>query len=201
MRVGFASIVAIAACLVAAAGARADDLYRTNAGPVADFSGVDIGVDLGAGFGSSASVNTSGVAGGVHGGYNLQNGPIFGGAEADIIFGSISGGDASYASFSENSLASARVKAGYVFGPIVAYGTFGFAYSDSTYHSLGYSYDKSLNGLVFGLGAEYALTRSVSMSAELRRYDFNGATYYFPTGAQQVTTSTNMMLIGVSTHF
>ena len=192
--------IAIAACL-AAAGAKADDLYRTNAGPVADFSGVDIGIDLGAGFGSSASVNTSGIAGGVHGGYNLQNGPIFGGAEADIIFGSISGGDANYASFSENSLASARVKAGYVFGPLAAYGTFGFAYSDSTYHSLGSSSDKSLNGLVFGVGAEYALTCTVSMRAEARRYDFNGATYYFPTGAQSVSTATNMLLLGVSTHF
>ncbi len=200
MRVWIAAVVGIGACL-AVASANADETYRTDTGPIADFSGVGVGIDFGAGFGSSASVNTSGVAGGVHAGYNLQSGPIVGGAEADILFGSISGGDAYYASFSENAMGSVRAKAGYAFGPILAYGTIGWAYSDSSLRSFGYSSSQSLTGVVYGIGAEYALTRTVSMRAELRRYDFGGVTYYFPTSAQQVSTSTNMLLMGLTTHF
>ena len=201
MRITLVCLAAVAA-LVMADSARADGLYRTSTGPNgADFSGVGLGVNVGAGIGGNGSINTSGLAGGGHVGYNLQNGPIVGGVDADVLVGSITGGAGGLGNFTQNWLTSARVKAGYSFGDVLAYGTLGEAWSTSSYQSLGFTANKTLNGYVMGVGAEYAVTRSVTLNAELRRYNFNGASYYVPTAPQRLTTDTNMLLIGATTHF
>ena len=201
MRGIIAGLIGIGAALVAST-AMADGLYRTNTGPGGpDFSGFNIGLDVGAGFGSSGSINTSGLAGGLQAGYNLQNGAIVGGVAADVLFGQISGGVGGVATYRENSLASARVVGGYVVSGIMAFGTLGWSYSSSNYSAGGASADKSINGVVYGLGAEIPLTRSVSARAEFRRYDFGSNTYYLPTSANALSSSANMLLLGVSTHF
>jgi outer membrane immunogenic protein len=199
MRRGIAGLLGLVAALAASA-ADADGLFRTNTGPYgADFSGVGLGVDLGAGFGANGSVDTSGVAGGAHIGYNLQNGPLVGGVEADALVGNFSGDGGGR--FRQNWLNSARVKGGYSFGDVLAYGTVGEAWSTTSLESAGFTADKTVRGIVFGVGAEYALTRSVSLRAELRRYQFDSATYFLPTGAPNISTETNLLLIGGSAHF
>ncbi len=188
--------------LAAAAPGRADGLYRTNSGPGgADFSGVGLGVDLGAAIGSNGSISTSGVGGGAHVGYNLQNGPIVGGAEADLLFTNIRGGASGFATFNESSLGTVRAKGGYAFGDILAYGTLGWAWSLTNYQSPAGSSGQSLRGVAYGVGAELAVTRNVTLRAELRRYDFGQATFSLPTGSQSVSTSDNMLLLGATTHF
>ncbi len=169
------------ALVFAASGAEADDLYRTNSGPGgADFSGVELGPDLGVALGSASSVNFSGPTGGAHVGYNIQSSQVVGGVEADAMFGSIRSGTLGTASFSQDFLSSARVKGGYAFGNLLAYGTVGWGWATTSYQDLGVSSDKTVTGAAFGLGAEYAITRNVSLRAELLRYDFDGATYATP---------------------
>ena len=122
------------ALLLAASGAKADDLYRTNPGPNgADFSGVELGPDLGVALGSASSANISGPAGGAHVGYNFQSSRVVGGVEADAMFSSIRSGTLGSASFSQDFLSSARVKGGYAFGNLLAYGTVGWAWSTTNY--------------------------------------------------------------------
>jgi hypothetical protein len=95
-----------------ATGAQAADLTGTSVGStVADFSGLGIGVDAGAAIGAADVSSISGGIGGAHIGYNLQNGQIVGGVEGDAMLGSIQGGLAG-GTFSQDSLASARVKGG-----------------------------------------------------------------------------------------
>lgn len=201
MRKSLAYLVA-AIGLASAGAAHADGLFRTSTGPAgADFSGVGLGVNVGAAIGGAGSINASGLAGGVHAGYNLQNGPIVGGVEADALVGSITGGNGGLGNFSQNWLTSARIKGGYSFGDVLAYGTIGPAWSTSSYQALGFTANKTLSGYAIGIGAEYALTRSVTANAELRRYSFGGATYYVPTAPQKLTSDTNMLLIGITTHF
>ena len=85
MRV-FSPRTLIVAALFAATGARAADLTGAGAGStVADFSGLGIGLDAGAAIGSANGSTTSGGVGGAHVGYNLQNGPLVGGVEADAM--------------------------------------------------------------------------------------------------------------------
>jgi len=199
MRISLAVAVALAA-VFGPLSAQADGLVAPGV-PAADFSGVNVGLDLGAAIGSSGDVNTSGFAFGGHLGYNLQNGPIVGGLEGDVLFSNASGGADATGTFSTNSLDSLRARAGYAFGPILAYGTLGWAYSDMHYSSLFGAYDKSLTGYVFGAGAEYAVMRNITVRAELRRYEFGGANYTTPTGPAQITTGQTLLEVGVSGHF
>jgi outer membrane immunogenic protein len=191
----------IVAALFAATGARAADLTGFTPGStVADFSGIGIGLDAGAAIGSAGGSSTSGGVGGAHLGYNLQNGQIVGGVEADVMLGSIQGGLAG-GTFSQDSLATARVKGGYAFGSFLAYGTVGGAWSSTDYIRLGNTSSRSLPGVAYGFGGEFAVTRNVSVRAELMRYNFDGATYSAPGGSQSATTSTNLLRVGATVHF
>jgi len=189
------------AALVASTGAGAADLYGPNSGPTAaDFSGLGVGLDLAAAIGSAGSADISGGIGGAHVGYNLQNGPIVGGVEADAMLGSIQGGLAG-GTFSQDFMTSARAKGGYAFGQFLAYGTLGFGWATTEYSSLGTTSARALPGVVYGVGAEFAITRVVSVRAELLRYNFEGATYSSPAGSQSATTSTDLLRIGVTARF
>jgi outer membrane immunogenic protein len=183
------------------AGADAQD-YRTNTGPNgADFSGVSLGVDGGVALGSAGGANTTGPAGGLHIGYNFQAAHFVIGGEADTMFGSIKAGSLGGASFNQDFLSSARAKAGYAIGDFLAYGTVGWAFSTATYEDPIYSQSKTITGSVFGLGAEYALTRNVSIRAEYLRYDFGNTTYSTPFSSKQIYTDTNLLRAGASVHF
>jgi outer membrane immunogenic protein len=176
--------------------------YRTNTGPNgADFSGVAVGVDAGVALGSAGGGNTSGPAGGVHVGYNFQAAHIVGGAEIDTMFGSIKTGGLGAASFSQNNLSSARVKAGWAFGDILGYGTIGWGYSMAHYEDPSGAQNRTIKGLVFGVGAEYALTKIVSLRAEYLRYDFGDTTYATPFSSRPLYTDTNLLRVGASVHF
>ncbi len=126
---------------------------------------------------------------------------MVGGVEADAMFSSIRSGTLGSASFSQDFLSSARVKGGYAFGDLLAYGTLGWAWSTTNYQYLGVSSNETVKGVAFGVGAEYAITRNVSLRAELLRYDFGGATYDTPFASQTLTTSTNVVRMGASVHF
>ena len=185
-----------------ATGAGAADLNRTDIAPGgADFSGIEIGPDLGVALGSAGSANISGPAGGAHVGYNFQASRVVGGVEGDVTFGSIRSGSLGTDSFSQNLMSSARVKGGYVFGDLLAYGTIGWAWSTTEYKYLGDSSGETIKGLAYGVGVEYPITRNVSIRGELLHYDFEGANYTFPGVTQSVTTSTNVARIGASVHF
>jgi outer membrane immunogenic protein len=204
MRRPFASALALAlfgAGLVTPALADGDT-NRTNTGSAgADFSGVELGVDGAWALGSVGGALTSGPAGGAHVGYNLQNGGLVGGVEADAIFGSIRAGGVGAGSFTQDFLSSARVKGGYAFGNLMAYGTIGWAYSTASYQDPSGSANKTIRGDVFGGGLEYALTRNVSLRGEYLFYDFSGATYVTPFAAKSLSASTSLLRVGASLHF
>jgi outer membrane immunogenic protein len=176
--------------------------YRTNTGPNgADFSGVSFGVDAGVALGSASGANTSGPAGGLHLGYNFQAAHFVGGAEIDSMFGAIRAGGLGLGEFNQNFLSSMRATGGYAFGDILGYGTIGWAYSTANYEDPSGSQSKTIGGSVFGFGAEYALTRNVSIRAEYLRYDFGNATYSTPYSSKQIYTDTNLLRVGGSVHF
>jgi outer membrane immunogenic protein len=145
--------------------------------------------------------NTSGPAGGAHLGYNFQAAHLVGGAEIDTMFGSIKSGSLGVASFRQDFLSSMRVKAGYAFGDILGYGTVGWGYSTATFEDPTGSQNKTITGAVFGVGAEYALTRTVSIRAEYLRYDFGNASYNTPYSSKPIYTDTNLLRVGASVHF
>jgi outer membrane immunogenic protein len=179
-----------------------DTSYRTDTGPgPADFSGVNLGIDAAAALGSVGGANLSGPAGGAHVGYNLQSGGLVGGAEIDALFGSIRTGSLGGGSFNQDFLSSARFKAGYAFGSLLAYGTIGWAYSTTSYQDVSGSANKTVRGDVLGGGLEYAITRNVSVRGEYLFYDFGKASYVTPFASKSMSTATNLLRVGASLHF
>ena len=126
---------------------------------------------------------------------------IVGGVEGDVTFGSIRSGSLGSGEFNQNLLSSLRVKGGYAFGNMLAYGTIGSAWSTTDYSYVGGSSSETVKGLVFGVGAEFAITRNVSLRAELLRYNFGNATYYVPPVSHTLSTSTDVVRVGASVHF
>ena len=189
-------LTALTGLAVAWAAAAHAQAYRTNTGPGgADFSGVELGPDVGLAFGS-----TSGGAFGGHVGYNLQWGQFLGGGEADIMGSNLSN-DGPF-SLSEHFLMSARGKAGFAFGNFLAYGTLGVGWSTAQYNNWFGSQSTTLTGAAFGVGGEYALTRNVSLRAELLRYQFGDVSLMsYPLFSQSANASTTMFRLGASLHF
>jgi outer membrane immunogenic protein len=197
------TIFALAAA-ASAPPALAQQAYRTDTGPgVADFSGVEVGPDLGFVFGNTGSYSTSGGAFGGHIGYTLQRSQIVGGVEADAMWTNLSSGSGGPLTFNENFLTSVRGKAGYAFGAFLAYGTLGIGWGTTDTTSWLGNRSSTVDGAVFGLGAEYALTRNVSFRVEYLRYQFGNVSYgySFPYATQTVDASTNMLRLGASVHF
>jgi opacity protein-like surface antigen len=54
---------------------------------------------------------------------------------------------------------------------------------------------------VIGVGAEYALTKTVSPRAEYLRYDFGNTIYATPFSSKPIYTDTNLFRLGASVHF
>ncbi len=187
-----------ALAVLSSAAARADDYYPPEQS--ATFGGLEFGGQIGAAIGGTGNVSTTGFGAGGYVGYHLQNGPIVGGLEADTLVASVNG-DGGGGRLSQNWLSSVRVRGGYAFGNILAYGTIGPALATSTFVLNGYSFDKELHGYALGAGAEVAVTRQISVRAELRHYDFGAATYYMPGGAQKLSTGNNLLMVGAGVHF
>jgi outer membrane immunogenic protein len=194
-------LCALAAATLGGGAHAADfDLQTTPTRPAADFTGVGLGVDAGVGLGAAGSVNASGAVGGAHVGYNFQANRLVGGAEADFLTSGIKSGSLGAASFQQNFLSSARVKAGWAFGDLLAYGTVGWAYSTSKLTDPSGSSNKSIKGTAYGAGAEFALTRNAFLRVEYLRYDF-GAQSYVTMDARTISTTTNLLRAGASVHF
>jgi outer membrane immunogenic protein len=191
----------VVAAAASAPAALAQQTHRTDTGPDAvDFSGVELGPDLGFAFGTSGG---SGGAFGGHVGYNLQWSQIVGGVEADALWTNLSTGSGGPLTFTEHFLTSVRGKAGYAFGPVLAYGTLGIGWATTDYTSWLGNHGATVDGAVFGVGAEYPLTRYVTVRAEYLRYQFGDVSYgyAFPNVSQSVNASTNMLRLGASLHF
>ena len=196
----FISLTAAAVATLLAFGARAQDFFTSTSGPAVRFGGLEAGADFGAAVGGAGDISTSGVGVGVHAGYNLQNGPIVGGLEGDSMLGSISG-DGRRGTLSQNWVSSVRVRGGWAFGNLLAYGTIGPAWATSDFNRAGFSYEKTLHGLTYGVGGEFALTQMITARAELRHYDFGTATYYMPSGVEKLSSGNNLLMVGLGAHF
>ena len=124
----------------------------------------------------------------------------FGMAHLDILHGIKTGG-LNPTSFQQNFLSSARVKAGWAFGDLLAYGTVGWAYSTSKLTDTSGSSNKSIKGTAYGAGAEFAVTRNAFLRVEYLRYDFGDQTYVTPLNSRTLSTTTNLLRAGASVHF
>jgi outer membrane immunogenic protein len=195
----------------------------------APWSGFYLGGHLGGSWGDFGGSDLDGFVGGLHGGYNLQNGNIVYGVEADISWsgadGKSSGTTAagacpivvvavvacpaaatSSASVDLDWLASLRARLGVTFGNVLVYGTGGVGWGNVDLRidagALGASSSSNTHvGWVAGGGVEMRITRNISGRAEVLHYGLGSETYNVLGTATKIDLDTTVVRAGLSYHF
>lgn len=200
-----AALVLLAAGQVATAAdlPRRTDPYApapSYAAPVSNWQGFYVGAHLGGGFGSSGPIDTSGFVGGLQGGYNFQFDKIVVGGEADISLSGI--GNSGFQEKSDlNWLGTIRGRAGYSFGNILPYATFGAAFADTKYSNIYGTTKDTAAGWVLGAGAEMMVMPNITVRAEYLYYDLGSQDYPTATGIGKIDTHSNVIRGGVNYKF
>jgi outer membrane immunogenic protein len=201
------TLAAVAACVASGTALAGDlpsrstyvppaDTYK----PVANWQGPYAGVHLGGGVGRVGPTNTSGVLGGVQGGYNAQFDQVVVGGEADLTLSDVRNKSWSEKS-RENWTGTARARAGYAFGNVLAYGTGGLAVGSHSYTNQYGKIDSTDVGYVIGAGAEVQVQPNVTVRGEYLYYSFGGTDYPSSNGPVGVDTHTNVFRAGANYKF
>jgi outer membrane immunogenic protein len=137
--------------------------------PGLDWSGAYVGAQLGYGDVDSngAGLDGNGALGGVHAGYRWDLGSWVAGAElaydkASIDLGAVAGDEL-------DSVTALKLTAGREIGNSLVYGTLGAAHANA---SVGGA-DLSENGLVYGLGFDYAINDRWTVGGEVLQHNFD----------------------------
>jgi outer membrane immunogenic protein len=192
-----------------------------------DWSGLYVGAQFGYGWGDATTRETSegddgdpldydvdGFFGGAHLGYNFQSGSVVYGAEADLEYADVEG---FWDWENTNGLSkrlewqgSLRGRLGYSFDRVLLYGTAGLAFANVKMevvegNAVALSDREWTAGWTAGVGAQYALTEKLSLTAEYRYSDYGdtsisgdvfGGTYTYPHD-----NKINSVRFGFSTKF
>lgn len=132
-----------------------------------DWTGGYVGVQLGYGDvdTNGAGLDGDGAIGGIHAGYRWDFGNYVVGAEIDYDITNIGLGGATG---ELDSVARAKLKAGFDGGQVLYYGTLGAAYADATVGGAGLSD----SGYIVGAGVDYQLTNNWVLGGEVLYHDF-----------------------------
>lgn len=182
----FRSVLAALAVMVGAPGPLSAEPPSS-----ASWSGLYIGAH--AGYASADfdldPIEPDGFLGGIQAGYNLQLGRVVAGIEGDYSWGAIEDGvsvaDPIFGpvnvSVEADEIASIRGRLGLApYDHLLLYATAGYAWTEATLDvrvagvGLSSSNANDFDGLVYGGGAEYRLSTSLSARVEGLRYELDG---------------------------
>ncbi len=183
MRILTTTFMASAMALVAFQAAHAADaVYEVPAAPAAEYTEPAVKNWSGAYVGGTANWhhgeadatggNTSaGFGGGLYGGYNVQDGQMVYGGEADINY---AGNDSTLGNrrVKQGVNGSVRGRVGVDVNPVLVYGTAGVALGNAELSTSAGSDDKTLVGWTAGVGAETFVTDNITARAEYRYTDY-----------------------------
>jgi len=170
-------------------------------------------VHLGYGFGGSVEtsipgvtndIDTSGWLGGVFGGFNMQNGQLVYGAEADVNYSGVDGSNASQDARARLD-GSLRGRLGYaVNDDVLVYGTAGVAAERLRVTDTATA-ERDTNmmiGYTVGAGTDVKLTEDVFARAEYRYTDYGSENFSLPlAGNPSVDSSNHRVTVGLGIKF
>jgi len=216
LRIRTLSLAASALALGAAPALAADLTYDPAPAPYVaaagfTWTGPYLGAVLGYGWGNfnvdtgfgASSPNVDGAKLGGYAGYNFDLGNnIVLGVEADLNWDNFDGGYAMNGSVKQEWDSTARLRAGYSFGRVLAYGTGGAAVSGAKVDS-GLNSDSNTHwGWTLGAGVEAAVTDHITARLEYQYADYGSEVYSTGLGAaSNVDFSTNTVRAGVGYKF
>lgn len=137
--------------------------------PGLDWTGAYVGAQLGYGDvdSSTAALDGYGALGGVHAGYRWDMGSWVAGGELSWDKASIDLGDV--AGDEIDSVAALKLMAGREIGNSLVYGTLGAAHANANVGGV----DLSDNGVVYGVGFDYALNNNWTVGGEVLEHKFD----------------------------
>ncbi|MFB2551157.1 outer membrane protein [Ensifer soli] len=214
MRTLITSLMASAALALSfSAASAADAIDEIPAAPAADYtqpagsdwSGAYVGgtASWQHGKGKWTSGNTAaGFGGGVYGGYNMQNGQIVYGGEADLGYSGVdatSNGGAR--EFKQGVNGSIRGRVGYDMDPVLVYGTAGLAATSAKMKDATSSDKNTLLGWTAGAGAETKVTDNITARVEYRYTDYGKKDFNLDSGKFSSGFDEHSVRVGVGVKF
>lgn len=203
-----ASVFALAAFQVAQA---ADAVMDIPQAPAAEYSEPVSGNWAGAYAGGTASWQKGafnaqsgnkahGMGGGLYGGYNMQNGQVVYGGEADLNYSGIDSSNA-VRQAQQGLNGSVRARVGVDLNPVLVYGTAGVAASNAEMKDATTSDDNTLLGWTAGVGAETFVTDNITARLEYRYSDYAKKRFNLASGAVSSGLEDHSVRVGLGVKF
>ncbi len=163
------------------------------------YAGASVGYGWGKNRNAAASFNTKGFNGGVFGGYNLQNGALVYGGEADLGYSAAKGSTAG-ASGKEGVNGALRARLGYDMDPVLLYAAGGVAATKGKLTVGALSDTKTHVGWTAGVGADAKITDNMFGRVEFRHNDYGTQNYAIGAGTNAKLTD-NEIRLGLGVKF
>jgi outer membrane immunogenic protein len=144
--------------------------------------------------------NANGLGGGLYGGYNMQNGQIVYGAEADVNYSGIDATDAGVET-KQGLNGSLRGRVGYDLDPVLVYGTGGVAATNLKASDSTSSETNTLIGLTVGAGVEAKVTDTITARTEYRFTDYQNQTFGLDSGNVDRSLKEHSVNVGLGVRF
>ncbi len=123
-------------------------------------------------FGGSDERDANAVGGTLYGGYNMQNGQIVYGAEADVGYNGEDGSAGAGLTGTQGVNGSLRARVGYDMNPFLVYATGGVAAANHTIESATDEDSQAAVGYTVGAGVEALVTDNIMARVEYRYTDY-----------------------------
>lgn len=144
--------------------------------------------------------NANGLGGGLYGGYNLQNGKIVYGPEADINYSGIDSTSRDVTT-KQKLNGSLRGRIGYDLDPVLVYGTGGIAATNLKAEDKTSSDSNTLVGVTLGAGVEGKITDTIIARGEYRFTDYQTQTFNLDSGARDRELKEHSLNLGLGVRF
>ncbi len=170
--------------------------------PAGDWSGAYVGGAATYNFGrfGDGDRDARALGGQVYSGYNMQNGQIVYGAEADIGYSGaddVVGGIRS----KQGVNGSVRGRVGYDLNPVLIYGTAGVAVQQSKASDATSSDKRTAAGLTVGAGAETMVTNNITARVEYRYTDYQDKNFALNSGLVNRDYDEHSVKVGLGVKF
>ncbi len=141
-----------------------------------------------------------GAGAGLYGGYNLQDGALVYGGEADINYSGV-GRTVGGVKTKQGINGSIRGRVGYDVNPALIYGTAGVAATNLKSSDATSSDTKTVYGLTAGAGIEAKITDTITARTEYRYTNYADQTYGLKSGAVDRGLDEHSIRIGLGVRF
>lgn len=206
-------LLASATTVVAFAAQAADAIYQApeappiaaDSAPAGNWSGAYVGggltYDFGKFTGSTDGRDAKDLGGTVYGGYNMQNGSIVYGAEADISYSGEDGSAGAGLKGTQGVNGSVRGRVGYDLNPFLVYGTAGVAVANHKLENGASNDERLAAGYTVGAGVETFVTDNITARVEYRYSDYQKRDFDLSTGTISKGFDDHSVKVGMGVKF